>query len=252
MRSLKFALPAALLALTAVSHAAPSTLNFKGYAYDLENKRFLYTEVHEQKIEGERWVSGTITYFAPDGSQIGGKTLDFTHDPFIPVYRLELKTGGGYVEGISAVTADSIEMYKQGYEDRAEQREKIARPAVAAADSGFHAFLRENFSRLMEGKKVRFSFAVAGNLDSFKFRALRIADGEFEGKPVVRFRIEPDTLLRLVVDPLELSYEPTQRQLLEYHGISNLHDPVTGEPYNVRIIYPSSPPADAAKSPPSK
>jgi len=53
----------------------------------------------------------------------------------------------------------------------------------------------------------------------------------------VRFRVEPDSLLRWMVDPLELTYEPAQRKLVEYHGVSNLHDPATGKAYNVRIIY---------------
>lgn len=250
IRALKQLVMVILAALAAPAQAAEGAHRLLGYAYDLETRRFLYTEVHSQKIEGERWLGGSITYVAPDGGLIGTKTLDFTQDPFIPVYRLELKPGGGYIEGISAVTADSIEMYKKGYKDSAEQRKKIARPAVTTADSGFHSFIRAHFTELMSGKKMRFSFAVAGNLDVFKFRAQRIADGLFESQPVVRFRVEPDTLLlRLLVDPLELSYEVNDRKLLEYRGVSNLHDPATGDPYNVRIIYPSAPPADAPKLP---
>lgn len=250
MRALKFALPAALLALSWTAFGAPATLRFHGYAYDLKTSRYLYTEVHEQKIEGERWLGGSITYIAPDGSLIGKKTMDFTQDPFIPVYRLELKPGGGYVEGISAIGADRIEMYKKGYKDSAEQRETVKRPEATAADSGFHSYIRAHFAELMSGKKVRFNFGVAGNLDVYKFRARRIEDGTFENKLVARFRVEPDTLLRLLVDALELSYDTEQRKLLEYHGVSNLHDPSTGDAYDVRIIYPSTPPADAPKLPP--
>lgn len=249
MRALKIALPAAILGLSSTASGAPSVLRFHGYAYDLETRRYLYTEVHEQKIEGERWLGGSITYIAPDGSLIGKKTMDFTQDPFIPLYRLELKPGGGYVEGISAIGADSIEMYRKGYKDSAEKRKKVKRPEATAADSGFHSYIREHFAELMSGKKVRFTFGVAGNLDVYKFRARRIEDGTFENKPVVRFRVEPDTLLRLLVDALELSYDTEQRKLLEYRGVSNLHDPTTGDAYDVRIIYPSTPPADAPKLP---
>lgn len=239
-------LPLALL--SALAHADETALRFSGYAYEQETRKFLYTEVHDQRIEGDRWLGGTITYIAPDGSVIGNKTMNFTSDPFIPVYKLDLY-GGRYIEGISAVSADSIEMFKKGYKDKEISKASLVRKGPVAADSGFHSFIRANFAELMAGKAVRFKFGVAGNLDAFKFRAKRIADGMFEGKPVVRFRVEPDTLLRLLVDPLELSYEPQQRKLLEYKGVSNLHDPSTGEAYNVTISYFSTPPPEAPKPP---
>ena len=46
-----------------------------------------------------------------------------------------------------------------------------------------------------------------------------------------------------------LLYDPQQRRLLEYRGISNLHDPRTREAYSVRIVYPSVPPADVPALP---
>jgi hypothetical protein len=244
---MRAALPvlAALLALPA--HA--EMRQFRGYAYDLATNRFLYTELHEQRIENDRWLGGSIAYYGPDGSEIGRKTLDFSRDPFVPVYRLQLTTRGGYVEAITAVTAERIEMEKQGYGATAVERESLARPPVVAADSGFHAFVRERFPELLSGKTVTFAFAVAGNLAVYKFRARRLPDTTFEDRPAVRFRVEPDSLLRWLVDPLELTYDPAQRRLLEYRGVSNLHDPATGKAYNARITYPSSPPADAPSLP---
>ena len=243
----------ALLLLVAALPAAaqPGTLKFRGYAYDLKTDRFLYTELHEQRVDGDRWLGGTIEYFGADGKQIAFKTLDFTSDPFVPVYRLDIRTGGGYMEAITAVTPERIEMAKQGYGSKKVEKGSIAHPPLVAADSGFHVFLREHFKPLFDGKTVPFVFAVAGNLDGFKFRAYRIADTTFEGRTAVRFKIEPDSLLRWLVDPLEVTYDPVQRKLLEYRGVSNLHDPATGKAYNARIIYPSSPPADAPPLPAS-
>jgi len=88
---------------------------------------------------------------------------------------------------------------------------------------------------------------VAGNLDRYKFRARRVEDGQFQGRTAVRFRVEPDSLLRYLVSPLELMYDAESKKLLEYRGISNVHDPATGKAYNARIIYPDQPPADAPK-----
>lgn len=239
------------LALSAAAAAAAGeeTLKFRGYAYDLASNRFLYTELHQQRIVDQRWLGGTIVYVAPDGSEIGRKSLDFSQDPFVPLYRLDLKPRGGYVEGISGLSAGRIEMVRQGYGARELEHASVKRPQQVTADSGIHVYIREHFGELLTGRTVTFVFAVAGNLDAYKFRVRRLPDTTFDGQPAVNFRVEPASLLRWLVDPLELTYETGQRKLLEYRGASNLHDPATGKAYNVRIVYPSSPPADAPPVP---
>jgi hypothetical protein len=238
-----------LLLLSTSARAEGAVLGFRGYAYDLSTNRFLYTEVHEQKIVGERWLGGTIDYYAPDGSKLGHKTLDFTQDPYVPRYRLDLTARGGYMEGIEALTAERVEMVKKGYGADEVKHKSIKRTQAMAADSGFHVYIRDHFAELMAGQTLNFRFAVAGNLEAYWFRARRLPDTTFEGKPAVRFRVEPDSLLRWLVDPLELTYETTQRRLLEYRGVSNLHDPATGAAYNVHIVYPTQPPADITPLP---
>lgn len=249
MTPIRAALALALALATAGAAAAERTLKFRGYAYDLASHRFLYTELHEQRVTDERWLGGSIRYIAADGSELGRKAMDFRQDPFIPLYRLDLKARGGYMESITGLSAERIEMAKQGYGAKGVETRSVRRPAFVAADSGFHVFIREHFAELLEGRRVNFVFAVAGNLDAYKFRARRLPDTTFEGQPAVRFRVEPDSLLRWIVDPLELTYEVDQRRLLEYRGVSNIHDPATGKAYNARIIYPSAPPADAPALP---
>lgn len=239
-----------LLVATALPVGAePSTLKLRGYAYDLKTNKFLYTELHEQRVDGDRWLGGTTRYIGPDGQQIAFKTLDFSSDPCVPVYRLEITTRGGYMEAITKVTPAGIEMERRDYGSNKVEKASIARPPLVAADSGFHVFLRQHFQELFDGKTVPFVFAVASHLDGFKFRAVRIADTTFEGRPAVRFEVKLDSLLSWLADPLEVTYDPVQRKLLEYKGVANLHDPATGKPYNARIIYPSSPPADAPPLP---
>lgn len=242
---------AALIGLTfaAAAQAEERAVTFRGYAYDLDSNRFLYTEVHRPRIDGDRWVGGTIDYYAPDGTQIGHKTLDFSQDPYVPLYRLTLSSGGGYMEGITAIGPKTLSMEKQGYGETKVRTATIQRHDPVVADSGFHSFLRDRFPELLEGKTVRFTFAVSGNLDQFRFRAVRLADTTFEGQPAVLLRVEPDTLLRLLADPLFITYEPKQRKMLEYRGVSNLHDPKTHEAYKVRIVYPSKVPDDAPPLP---
>lgn len=223
--------------------AAEQTARFYGYAYALDSARYLYTEVHEQRIVDDRWVSGRIRYFAPDGALLGEKTLDFSADPFIPLYDYALPALG-YREGITKIDARiGLSKTWRGKTETA----SVARREPIAADSGFHSFLRANFDELLAGKTVAFTFVAAGNLDSYQFRAKRIGDTTFDGQPAVRFLVEANSLLRLVAPNLELTYDPEQQRLLEYRGPSNVIDPATGKVYAARIIYPSEAPADAPK-----
>jgi hypothetical protein len=98
---------------------------------------------------------------------------------------------------------------------------------------------------LLDGQTLRFTFAAAGQLDSYAFRAVKIGDGVFEGKPAVQLKVEPASLLRYLVAPLLLTYDPVSRRLLEYRGVSNVINPATGKVYNARIDYFSRPPPDA-------
>ena len=234
-----------MLAAPGASWAAdPVTARFYGYAYDLDSGRYLYTEVHQQQLSGDRWTSGSIRYYAPDGKELGAKTLDFAADPFVPTYDYQLPALG-YREGITAV-GQQIAMRKTA--DGKTRTASISNTPPIAADSGFHTFLRAHFQELLDGKTVAFTFVAAGNLDSFKFRAKRIDDTMFEGRKAVRFKVEANSLLRLVAPELYLTYDPEERRLLEYRGPSNVIDPERAEAYKARIVYPSQPPADAPKN----
>ncbi|MGH8456007.1 MAG: hypothetical protein ACRETW_04770 [Stenotrophobium sp.] len=233
----------ALFAFAVHAFAADEDLRIYGYAYDLKSGKYLYTEVHHQKVHDDHWVSGVIDYYGADGKQIGHKVLDFSSDPYVPVFRMEQKVLG-YVEGISAV-GKTVEMYKKADASSAMQTTTIKHTTPMAADSGFHSFIRGHFKELMAGQTVAFKLAVAGELDSFSFRIHRAADETWEGKPAVHLIVEPDSLLRFLVSPLNLLYRADDRTLLEYRGVSNIHDPATGKTYDVRLDYYTSKPADA-------
>lgn len=250
MRALNLAGLLLLVMVTRTASAEERMLRLYGYAYDLKSNAYLYTEVHEQKIVDGKWISGSIIYLAPDGSEMGHKALDFSYNESVPVYQLTLHYNG-YNEAITAV-GKTVEMARQDERGAKIQTKSVELSANMAADSGFHIYLRERFAELMQGKAVDFKFVVAGSLDTFKFRARKVGDTQFEGKPAVRILVEANSLLSLVAPELNVTYEPIARKLVEYRGPSNIHNPRTGDPYDVRIAYYSTPPADAPKLPPLK
>lgn len=230
-----------LLSGFASAAAQAETIRFYGYATDLKSGKYLYTEVHEQRVEGDRWLGGTIRYYAPDGSRIADKKLDFSADPYVPRYSLEIPKEG-YREAITAVSAKSLTMEKTN-KDGTESK-TVDKTANMAADSGFHSTIVAHFDELQAGKTIPFVFAVAGQLTTYKFRVKKTGDTTFDGRPAIKLLVEPDSLLRMVADPLLLTYS-LDKQLKEFRGISNLHDPATGNAYNARIVYPEKPPKDA-------
>ena len=53
---------ATMLLITALpaTAAGDEVQRFYGYAYDQKSGKFLYTEVHEQRSNGDRWLGGTM------------------------------------------------------------------------------------------------------------------------------------------------------------------------------------------------
>jgi hypothetical protein len=239
---------AALLLCAAGAAAADDrVVRYVGYAYDLETDRYAFTEVHEQRIVDGQWVSGTTVYHLPDGKVFGRKTLDFARDPLLPTYRLEFEPEG-YAEGISD-NAGPIVMFRQRKGDE-KQTGSVGKKGVVTAEAGLLKLLRKEFDALMRGDTTSFRIAAPSRLDVYKFRARRVADTTFEGKPAVSFQVDMDSMLNLFVGPLVFTLDPETRRLQEFRGMTNIRNPATRDAYTVRISYYSKPPADATGLPP--
>jgi hypothetical protein len=106
-----------------------------------------------------------------------------------------------------------------------------------AADSGFHAFIQSRLDELAAGSTLQLAFGVISQHSSFKFRIRRTGMRTVGSQQQVLLVAEPDSLLRMLVGPLEMVYDAKTRDLLEYNGLSNLDDPLTGKPPKVKIVY---------------
>jgi hypothetical protein len=138
-------------------------------------------------------------------------------------------------------------MFKQSGA-KARQTATVTRTPDMAADAGFTNFMVAHLPELAAGKTVNFKLGVAGLLDAYSFRARRVGTTEFEGQTAVNLSIEPDSLLRYLVDPLLLTYDIPGKRLLEYRGVSDVINPATGKAYTVRVAFYTKAPADAPKN----
>ena len=228
-----------------VASASAESLRFYGYATHLDTGKYLYTELHEQEVEGGKVQTATISYFDAAGKLVAKKILDYRQNRTIPVFRIDHQDQG-YVEALRGMSGGKLDLLKVTREKGEESKQLPIPRGQVAADSGFNHLIQDNLPKLLAGETVQFHLVVAGNLDAYHFRAKKVRDDNFEGAPAALLRVEPDSLLRLLVDPLDLLYDPTTRRLLEYRGVSNILDPATGKVYKkVRISYSAKPPAEA-------
>ena len=65
----------------------------------------------------------------------------------------------------------------------------------------------------------------------------REKDVEVEGTRGIRIRIELDSMLSLVLPPIELSIDPISRRILDYTGITTVKDPATKKSFTARVVF---------------
>ncbi|HUR42036.1 MAG TPA: hypothetical protein VM240_12805 [Verrucomicrobiae bacterium] len=239
MKTIPRTLLCLVLALPGGAFAQEQLERFQGYAYDLESGRYLFTEVVEQHIRDGGWLEGRTRYVLADGRELARKTIDFTTDPFVPLYRIEQLAG--VREGITA-NGDPVSMERT---EKGRTRTATARRAeLMAADAGLPRLLRANFDALLAGQSLKIRIIAPLQLDTYGFKARRIADAPFEDKPATQIEVAMDSMLKLFAGPLRFSFDPQTRRLLEFRGVTNLVDPASGEPYTVRISYYTVRPKD--------
>lgn len=245
MKSLASLLLLGLGGLVSPSAVAAEPERFYGFAYDLDDGEHRYTEVHAQQLDNGTWRSGDIRYYSPSGQLFGQKTLDFSADPYIPRFTMQVDWKN-YRESILDVGPQGLSMLRS--RGGQEQRQSLARSGTMVADAGFDPLVRNNLNSLLAGQTLKFSFVVTGNLTAYEFRAVPMGETSVNGERRLGIRVEPDSWLRLVAPPIEVSYRIDDPRLREYRGLSNVPNPDTGRPYQVRIVYPLTP-ADDAPSP---
>ncbi|MEK8087093.1 hypothetical protein WNB94_11780 [Aquabacterium sp. A3] len=235
-----------VLALAALhpAHAQATSERIVGYVRDANTQRYLYTEVHQLQIGRDGApVTGTTTYLDPQGQEMARKTVDYRSHRTVPVYRLELPAQG-YSEGITEV-GGTVMMFKTSQRTRQEERLDMPEGHVAG-DSGFNQLIMDLWPSLQRGQTVRFRLLVAGRLSDYAFRARHAGELTYLQQAATRIRVEPDSMLRFLVDPIDLIYDRSGRRLLHYAGVSNILNPATGEVYKrIDIQYGGEPPAEA-------
>ena len=222
------------MSLAAAAAVGAESQQFTGTAHDLKTNRVLFTEHYDVQVENGRWVSGTTRYVLPSGQQIAERKFEFSADRYVPVFTLE-QSVPEYREGITRVDKGRVDLFN--VRDGERKTASLDRVKELVADCGAQAYVVDHLDALQSGTVLHFTLAVAGRTDSFALRARKLDEVDVGGRKAMRVRIELNSVLRLVLPPLELTIDPQSKRLLEYSGIANIKDAATKKAYSARIVF---------------
>ncbi len=217
------------------AHASMNVEQLVGYAYDRASDKLIYTEQHTFESEGEELVKHQVDYVAADGTLLAAKTLDYRGHPYAPEFRMDDKRDD-YVEGAQYTDAG----YRLFRERDQKSADKMLTPeSNLVADAGFDRYVRDHLDELLSGEQQSFHMAIAGHLTELRFRVRLLDKKSLFGVPAARFRVEPASLLRLIADPIDITYATETGRLLRYVGVTNIRN-AQGNRYDARIDFPTN------------
>jgi hypothetical protein len=214
--------------------AAAESQHFTSVAHDLKTDRVLYNEEYDVQVDNGRWLSGTTRYVTPAGQQIAERKFDFSQDRYIPLFSFD-QSDPAYREGIAKIDKGKVEPYL--VRDGERKTAELDRTRDMVADCGAQSYIVDHLDDLQAGKTLHFALVVAGRVDVFKLRASKLKDVEVDGHKAMVVRTELDSVLSVVLPPLELTFDPASKRLLQYVGIANVKDPATRKSYQARIVF---------------
>jgi hypothetical protein len=207
-----------------------------GTAYSLNSNQVLYRELYTGIDENK---SVRVDYVSPEGKTFATKTLVYSGELFQPMFNFEDTRDNEFA---SAQFEGARLMLTQGAKGHQSQK-AILDNAKIVIDAGFDAYIQLHWDKLMEGKRLKFEFALVNRLTTVQLEVRKIRASESPvydddiGSDWVYFRITPaKKIASLFADPINLAYNPNGKYLMRYHGRSNLDDN-NGDPVDVRIEY---------------
>ena len=196
-----------LAAAAAVTAAEPADI--VGDAFDLETGELLYTERH---FCGVDFLQCTVEYSDANEQLIASKSVDYGRSLQAPA------------------------LFVQDFRRTTETRLETDVDPELVVDAGFDNFVRSRWDTLEQGDRIGFPFLIVGRDAPLDMVARSVGDSDCAMEELC-LQVELDSwLLRMVVPPIQLTYDREQRRLLRFRGISNIRDP-DGKNLKVDIRY---------------
>lgn len=217
-----------------ISVHANEVITYSGKAYSMDDSRtLLYCEEHQLKLLNDEPYKRQVRYFDSNNNLIAEKENNYFSNPAAPEFSFHDKRHNYYEQARYNDDGSLTLILKEDNDSQSQKIQAGDLPDNLIIDAGFDEFVRRHWQSLLSGQTVSFSFASVARLDLISFRLKKIADDD--QKLVLSMRLE-SRLLAWLLDPIELTYDRNNRNLLRYRGLSNIMD-TNGETYSADIRY---------------
>ena len=226
----------ATFSLLSFAAAAQPQYAVTGKAYDIDTNQLLYVEMYTP-ISENREV--TVDYAKPDGAVFATKVLIYSGEPTQPEFEYKDQRDKERLAANFNIGRLILAYDQEGYK----QEKEIMETVGLVIDAGFDAYIQQEWDKLVDGKKVHFSYTLPYRLSTIKLRARQITADKsplFNADSPASWRyfvIEPASkFVSIFSDPIHLAYESQGKYLMRYYGRSNV-DSDDGGTWDVRIEY---------------
>jgi hypothetical protein len=193
-----------------------------GSAYDLKSDELLYQETH--CVSADK-LAREVVYEDAKGELIARKMVDYSSGATTPSFVQHNLYSNELIEVAleqGAVTMAVVDANSN--ETRKTVTEQPSQDLPVVIDAGFDVFVRENWDSLVAGESYEFQFPFADRSSLIELRIRRFGCS-YSTQTDQCFRLElASWLLRMVVKPIELGYDPELRRLTRFRGLSNIGD----------------------------
>jgi hypothetical protein len=223
-----------LLALPCWGADAPFTSqHYQGTAYANKDDSVAYKEEHfvfDQKGVRTRLV----LYRCPSGAPFARKWVRNIAGDEAPNFEL-LDARDGYREGVRG-DVNHREAFVQEDSAAPLRTELLPKRARTVIDAGFDAFVRNHWSELAAGDQELIQFVVPSRLEYMEMRIKPAEAASIAGESVQQIKLSLAAWFGFVAPTIELSYAITDRRLVRFKGLSNIHS-ARGKQHDVRIEF---------------
>jgi len=208
---------------------------YSGTALDLKTMLKLYFDNHTEKLENGRHIFSEIEYTDPTGKVFAKKKINFQKNPTLPDFILE-DFRDGYIEGAEVKGREIRVFYRKSFDSEMEEK-TFPIPENPVVDGGVDYFIKANWNKLLEGKKLNFNMFAPSKLNYYKLRVVKTKLAEFKGKKALYLKIDLDIfLINIFLPSIIVVYDLETKRIVYYEGISNINDE-KGKSYFVKISY---------------
>jgi hypothetical protein len=216
------------------SQAVQMSVEVIGEAVDLSTQEYLYSEIH--CVDAGALVR-EVFYKDIDHQLIAHKNLSYKTGPATPsVVQNNFYANESIFVDLQGdeltmnITVDAV----SALDVKISRRSPPDLPLVI--DAGFDAFVLKHWNVLLDGESKSFQFPFARQERLIDLR-IQLAACTYQTETDKCFTVEVDNwVLRMLLAPIELGYDPGLKRLSRFRGLSNIGDG-SGGGQEVEIIY---------------